>query len=108
MPAEFRGTLAALEPWLVSAALAGWWIYVLVRAVRSRAVPWRFKVWSVLAYPVGVGALLLPRLEFPLGVAFLVLVVIGFVLDGLWLRTDLLGRFDDPARPSRPGRHRNR
>lgn len=92
---------------LVVAGLGFYWIFLLVRAILWAAVPWYFKGISVLAYPVAVAALLVPEYEFAVGLVSLVPMVVGFVVDGLWRRTDVLGVFDDPRHRARPGRHRS-
>lgn len=92
--------------WLVLAGLVAYWIFILVRAILWRAVPWYFKLISVAAYPVAIVALLLPTYQSALLIPALALIVVGFVLDGLWRHTDILGRFDDPGRRPRAGRHR--
>jgi hypothetical protein len=95
-----------LPVWVVVAAFLVYWIFIIVRATLWVAVPWYFKGVSVMAYPVAISALIFPAYETVLLPAGLVLIVVGFIIDGLWRRTEILGSFDDPRRKSRAGRHR--
>ncbi|MFC0002787.1 hypothetical protein [Micromonospora siamensis] len=94
--------------WPVVLGLSAWWVVLLVRAILWRAVPWYLKAVSLVAYPMAVAALFMPRYEYALGLPAIGLIWAGFVIDGLWRRTDVLGRFDDAGRRPLRGRRRRR
>lgn len=86
------------DTWLVVAGLTVYWAIMLGRAMLARAAPWYYKGFTVSAYPMAIAAIFIPRYEIPLGSTFAVLVVIGFFVDFLWTRTEVLGRYDDLMR----------
>lgn len=100
--------MSGIELWLVLVCLFAYWVFLVVRAVLWRAVPWYFKIVSLVAYPLAMCALVFPRYEYVLGLPAIALIFVGFALDALWRHTTWLGSFDDPGRRSRSGRHRSR